>query len=327
MKYKLLVLLALLGITSHVFALESSPTIRYYNYVVYAPSGAQGLPYVRYTSSQPVQYDSPVFNSYGNGSISSTPNWNVGDFTGLNIPANLSSNFEKSYYSGWYGSSAVQAYGSYIGMHIYTYSSVNDPRSLKTINYGIDFSNNWKIKPWSSFGSNAQYCVTNSAAIPNFYTAEGAIGYLISRVSFRDEVTGKNIIFGAVIWDSRPVQQGEWMFYDSDWSGATNSMVANSVYRRGTNYITLINNSSITQAATNWGDDRWYGYCITANNIYNIKNKLEAEGKSLDIEPSRLVVTSTGFEFEMATEINNQIKNGWMSSRLGDFSIFIRYSY
>jgi hypothetical protein len=316
MKYKFLAVISLLLAANYVHSAQ---------YWIYAPSFAQSLPYVRYNSSQPIQYNSPSFNSYGNGDLVSVPNWSVSDFTGLNIPNNLKSNSEKSYSSDWYGSTAVQAYDVYIGMQLHTYSSAGDPRTLKTINYGIDFSNEWKIKPWGTFGSNAKYCVANFAAIPNSYTAEGAIGYLISRVFLRDEITNKTISLGAIIWDSRAVEPSEWIFDDADWSGATNSTVATSIYKEGVDYVTLRDYSNVTQLQVNWSDDRWYSYCITAQNIYNVKSKLASEGKYIDIDPSRLVVVSTGFEFEMATGINGVIKNGWMAARLREFNIFVEY--
>jgi len=292
-------------------------------YWIYSQHAATNSPPIRYSSSQPITYDSLSFNSYGNGNISSIPNWNVGDFTGLAIPNRERHIFERSHTPGWYGSTAIQLYDRYAGIQLHTYSSIGDPRTLKTINFGIDFSNNWKIKPWGDFDSNAKYCVANFAAIPHSYTAEGAAGYLIARIFLKDEATNKSIAFGAVIWDSRPTPQTEWILEDTNWSGATNSVVANSIYSHNTEYVTLMDYSNLTQASSNWSDDRWYGYCITSQNINNVKNKIAANGGYLNIDPSRLVVTSTGFEFEMATEIGGQIKNGWAAARFREFNIFV----
>lgn len=292
---------------------------------IYAPPNAAQIPYVRSQENQPIVYNIPVFNSYGNGVINSVPAWNVGDFTGLTVPVSQRATFERTVSADWIGSTAVQAYQKDIGVQIHTYSApAAEPRSLKTINYGIDFSGTNKIKPFAQFGANAKYCIAHSTAVPDYYS-EGAIGYIIPRIFFVDEVSGKSIIFGATLWDSRTTAPNEWIFFDGNHPGATNSYVANSFYGQGTNYVTQQPYSANTRVGTKWNDNIWYSYCVTRQNILNVKNYLESMGTPVDINPERMSVNAAGIEFEMATNINGVIKNGWMAARIKEFNLFIHY--
>jgi hypothetical protein len=295
------------------------------DYWVYRSPVVTQIPYVRSQDSQPLAYDIAVFNSYGNGLLDKIPGTDVGVFTGLNVPPDQRSLFERTISKESLGWTTVQAYQDYVGVMLNTFSAPpSDSRTLKTINYGMDFSGANKIKPWAQFGDGARYCIANFAAVPDFYS-EGAVGYVIPRVSFVDEVTGKSIIFGATLWDSRSSDQNEWIFFDGNWSGATNSIVASSVYRPGARYTTQADWSAGTQQGIKWSDDRWFGYCITKQNIINVKNDLANQGQILDVDPDRMYVGTSGIEFEMATDINGVVKGGWMAARMKELNLFIQY--
>ncbi|WP_369934483.1 hypothetical protein [Xanthomonas tesorieronis] len=262
-----------------------------------------------------------TITTYGIGATTQVPAWDVSAFTGLQIPAGQRAVLERTVDAGWLGATAVQAYQDRIAFQLHTNSSpyVQD-RPLKTINFGLDFSDDRLVRPWGGvYGADAKLCMGFSAAVPSSWSGEGSTNYSGANFSLRDITSNKWFTIGAILFSTAPVS--EYVGFDGG-TGATNVPMVATYY--GSQELITTSPGSASVRSSIWKDDTWFGYCLTRQNIEKIVNQVNTNFPGSNFSVANLVLGSAHIGTEIATGTNG-LNNGHMAARFGGWNILIEH--
>lgn len=245
------------------------------------------------------------------GNTNQIPAWEVGDFTGVYNSGAVKANRERTVSAGWNGSIAIQVSGYKFGAQLHTYSaplaSAHQPQ-LKTINFQHAFDQD--IRPWSDAqGPNPRLCMGVTSTVPSNWTGDGSnnqtgVTYLLSDA----RMPGSRIAVGALIFDNKNATDQTFVDLATGWAvGAT--------YFGGDRYITT-SDGSATFTTSKFSDERWFGFCMTKQNIVNFYNDFTSKPSyngslpPLDFNYLRLDTIVAGGEISIGSNLD---KNGHMA--------------
>lgn len=249
------------------------------------------------------------------------PAWEVGQFTGLFNPASVKQNKERAVSADWYGSTALQVSGNKFGAQLHTYSApvTSGPQpQLKTINYQHSFSQD--IKPWSSqYGSNPELCLGAKVTVPSSWTGDGSNNQVgVTYILADSRAPSSRIALNALIFDNQ--FYGDQTFVDA----ATGWAVGSTAFG-GSRYITT-SPYSASFTTQSFSDERWFGYCITKQNIINFYNDFTNNPSytgflpNLDFNYLRLDAVLGGAEISIRDTLD---KNGHMAFTYSELTSYI----
>ncbi len=152
-------------------------------------------------------------------------NWNLGDFTGISIPAPLEK-WQRGVSPGWNGSSAVIMNKKSSGCQNHTWSI---PMGLNHNLANCQVKYRWEVKdnkrPWDG-SANSQLEMSYTAKVPNAYMSGGAVGYVYASILIQDE-NGKKLWIQPQMFDTRGAPNREFV----GWDAGTNSAYANTFFK------------------------------------------------------------------------------------------------
>ncbi|AEF90253.1 hypothetical protein DelCs14_3253 [Delftia sp. Cs1-4] len=265
------------------------------------------------------------------GNFNYTPTSGNENFTGLVVPANLKSTYERSTDPNWYGASFVQTYENKFSFFINSDSAPinNRPLALYTSNFQINFTND--IRPWSAtYGDNPSLCNAFFAAVPTSWHGGGSHNQGGFNFNLTDISTGLVLSPGGLYYDSTPsnLVQQSGLDEETQWF-----WVAASYGNQ--NYFTTSPGSSNGRSTT-WNTEDWFGLCIYKNNLLTMvdaanqtiqsTNVIRAQ-KNLPALPyfSRLPANyRLNFAVLGGEIVANRPATGHMGARFREWNIFIQ---
>lgn len=217
-----------------------------------------------------------VIHIYDLGQAAETPiGWNVGAFTGFEVPSALAPTFQRGYSGTSYGSTAFQLYGTTAGFMIQSDllppGHPSDPGWLGGAHLAYTFPGN-TIKPWATLGQDARLRLQYDVQIQHFSSSKpDCIAYFPGALV----VGSANVTFQFVffVWDSRSGSIREYIAPDL----GTALMNVNTFYGAGTAYATSESNSTVSGTSVTDGQPHWYAAYITWNHMLSVINAYNAQ--------------------------------------------------
>lgn len=255
-------------------------------------------------------YPGTTILTFNMGQTNVVPSWEVGSFTGVYNAASVKANRERAVSSSWNGSTALQTKDRTFAAQLHTYSAPTASGyqpSLKTINLQHSFVQD--IRPWNgSYGPNAKLCLGVTATVPSNWIGDGSNNQIGVNYIFKDVRNDKKLTIGSLIFNN--YQFDDFTFVDpgTQWAVGATSFGKNR-------YITTSEGSSFF-TTQNWSDARWFGFCITKQNMVNFYNDFmqrpEYNGGLLPLDFNYLRVETivAGGEINIGPNLD---KNGHMA--------------
>ena len=211
--------------------------------------------------------------------------WNVGDFTGLYVPE-PKENYQRGINNSWYGSTAVQMYGTSAGVQVHTYSAPEHSSSnLANGQIAYRWLDSDDVRVWTEPTSIMK--MGFYLQVPKVYVEGGAVAYSNVILGFKDTVSGGQLWFIVNIYDIR----GSSAFFEwVGWDSGTNMPMVATYLGGGTRFAYISEKSNLSTGET-WAQWRYFEFLVNRNNFTNAVQAInENYTLSLSTNPSDYII-------------------------------------
>lgn len=250
--------------------------------------------------------------------------WNVSDFTQGLIDSD--SQYQASVNPTGYGSTSFQVKGDKFGAHLHTWSippTGMDYWSIGWIAKVKDTTGQVGARAWDSsrFGQNAQLCHGHFQTVPQHYSERNAALYIYTTFQLVDWTSNREFFLTINSWANHNLPNAtlEGGYFDAHGNSAIGSHYGNSTK------FTTIMPSSHTFSREPYLNERWFGVCITKENLVSMARTLNTlNGTAIySINPEHYAVSGIAIQPEVANRFL-ATSNGWFSMTARERWLFTR---
>lgn len=225
-----------------------------------------------------------VYNIQPLGGSLGTPitSWNLGDFTGSNVPAPLG-NFQRGGPTTSYGGMSVEMHdftdnvgvtGSMFGSMMNTFgqpysASTNITGAILSYTFHPTLDN---FRPFAQ-GANSVLRYSLFLQTPSVYVVGNARAHIGPSFTLEDTTTGQYFWFAPWAFNQGSGTSNTYSGENISWDSASRSAIIGTLFQPGTSYITT---DSTSAQSTNmpWTGWRWFGYSVSIPQISKAINDL-----------------------------------------------------
>ncbi len=280
--------------------------------LIYSPESISDITGHVYSDPSVLPFHKTIMATFGLGAdaTSQTITWNVGDFTGLNVP-DPKENYQRGINNSWYGSTAVQMYGNYAGIQVHTYSAPSHPDSnLANAQISYQWSESDNEHPWNYDSS--IMAMRFNLQVPTVWVEGGAVAYSNAILLLEDTSTGKKVWYIVNMYDTRDMS----IFKEYiGWDSGTNIPMIITYFGHGTRY-TYIPSNSATSTDKTWSDWKFFEFFVSRNNLTWAVNDVNSQySMGLSTDPNNYIILLMTIQGEIYWPSGG---NGHLGVSMGD---------